>query len=67
MTEWPFDLWLKYAVKALHLTPSCFWNMSVHDWLVLSAHEGGASLKREHLDSLMQNFPDIHNDEVEND
>lgn len=58
MDEWPFDLWLKYAVKALGLSPSEFWTMSVSDWLCLSAHDGGRVLTRQHLEHLMQIFPD---------
>lgn len=58
MDEWPFDTWLKYAVKVLHLTPSEFWSLSICDWLTLSVEQNGGVMKRTQLENLMQIFPD---------
>ncbi len=57
MSEWPFDLWLKYAVKVLGLSPSEFWDMSVRDWLALTA-VSSQGLPRGDFETLMQTYPD---------
>jgi len=58
MSDWPFDLWLKYAVKALHLSPAEFWDMSVRDWLGLTAGQSTQGQTREKMDELMKHYPD---------
>ncbi len=62
MTEWPFDLWLGYAVRGLGLSPSAFWDMSIRDWMVLMAHTKHQGVSRQSLQELMQEFPDRKND-----
>lgn len=57
MTDWPFDDWLRLAVHVLRLSPDQFWDMSVHDWMRLSASERAAP-SREDLTALCAQFPD---------
>ncbi len=58
MQEWPFDLWLKTAVRSFGLSPTAFWNMSVRDWLALLAGNGAHGLARSDLARLMNTYPD---------
>lgn len=58
MSEWPFEVWLKYAVNVLGLPPSEFWKLSVCDWLSLSMKTADQGIDRTHLEGLMQSFPD---------
>ncbi|MEE9272465.1 MAG: phage tail assembly chaperone [Robiginitomaculum sp.] len=58
MDEWPFDLWLRYGVKALRLSPSEFWAMSVRDWFVLIMDAQTLGIERSELIKLMKNYPD---------
>ncbi|MBL4854845.1 MAG: phage tail assembly chaperone [Robiginitomaculum sp.] len=63
MTEWPFDMWLKTAVRGFGLSPHEFWQMSVCDWLVLIAGAGSEGITREKFDELMNTYPDAKNNE----
>ena len=56
--EWPFDLWLKIAVRNFGLTPAAFWSMSVRDWLALLAGHNEQGLARSDLGNLMNTYPD---------
>lgn len=58
MNEWPFDLWLKTAVRGFGLSPNEFWQMSVCDWLVLLAGNTEQSFSRTELATLMNTYPD---------
>ena len=57
-SEWPFDVWLKTAVRGFGLSPSQFWQMSVRDWLALLASHTEQGLAREDLSTLMNTYPD---------
>lgn len=63
MGEWPFDLWLRTAVRGFALSPTEFWNMSVRDWLALLAGNAQQSLARADLSTLINTYPD----ETQND
>jgi len=56
--EWPFDLWLKAAVRGFGLSPTEFWAMSVRDWLALLASGSEQGLARTELSRLMDIYPD---------
>jgi len=58
LEEWPFDLWLKTAVRGFALSPTEFWTMSVRDWLALLASNGEQGLARADLSILMNTYPD---------
>ncbi len=58
LTEWPFDLWLKTAVRGFGLSPTDFWQMSMRDWLALLAGTSQQGLLRTDLDTLMDTYPD---------
>jgi len=58
MQAWPFDFWLKTAVRGFGLTPADFWDMSVRDWLALLSGEGAQGLARTDLSILMNTYPD---------
>ena len=58
LREWPFDLWLKTAVRGFGLSPCAFWNMSVRDWLTLLASNEVQGLARAELCTLMNTYPD---------
>jgi len=47
---WPFNAWLKLAVIRYGLTPSEFWQMSVHD--------EAKPMRRSEFDALTQKYPD---------
>lgn len=55
---WPFSAWLKLAVMRYGLTPSEFWQMSVHDWRVLTQSTEPKPLTRTELGALTQQYPD---------
>ena len=57
-SEWPFDVWLKTAVRGFGLSPSQFWQMSVRDWLALLAGNAEQGLARADLSTLMDTYPD---------
>ncbi|PHQ60443.1 MAG: hypothetical protein COC03_02250 [Robiginitomaculum sp.] len=57
-SEWPFDLWLKTAVRGFGLSPAEFWAMSVRDWLALLVRNGEQGLARTGLSTLMNTYPD---------
>jgi Phage tail assembly chaperone protein, TAC len=57
-SEWPFDLWLKTAVRGFGLSPTEFWSMSVRDWLNLLASSKAHGLARNDLSNLMNTYPD---------
>jgi len=61
MHEWPFDMWLKTAVRGFGLSPREFWQMSVCDWLALIAGAGEHGMGREELGTLMNIYPDEEN------
>ena len=56
--NWPFDNWLRLAVKRYGLSPNAFWEMPVREWLVLIKDIQNPSLDRARLDQLIQEFPD---------
>jgi len=58
MNAWPFDLWLRYGVGALKISPGEFWAMSVSDWLALTAKQSGWALRRAEFDELINQYPD---------
>ncbi len=58
LAEWPFDLWLKTAVRSFGLNPAAFWGMSVRDWLALLAGNAEQGLARADLGTLMNTYPD---------
>jgi len=55
---WPFNAWLKLAVIRYGLTPSEFWQMSVHDWRVLTQSTEAKPMRRSEFDALTQKYPD---------
>ena len=57
--KWPFDVWLRIAVKRFGLAPTEFWAMPLREWLVLMKATQPASLDRKRLDALIQTYPDI--------
>lgn len=57
-SDWPFDLWLKTAVRGFSLSPTEFWAMSVRDWLALIASHSEQGLARTELSVLMNIYPD---------
>jgi len=61
--EWPFDLWLKTAVRSFGMTPDAFWEMSVRDWLALLAGDAEQGLGRIDLGNLMNIYPDENKSE----
>ncbi len=58
MQKWPFDIWLKTAVRGFGLSPAEFWQMSVRDFLVLISGTGDHGIEREKFDELMNTYPD---------
>jgi len=64
MSEWPFDLWLKTAVRGFGLSPAAFWAMSVRDWLSLLASNSEQGLARTELSSLMNIYPDYPGENI---
>lgn len=58
LAEWPFDLWLKTAVRSFGLTPAAFWDMSMRDWLALMAGQTEHGFARPDLSDLMKHYPD---------
>jgi len=56
--EWPFDMWLKTAVRSFGLSPGEFWQMSVRDWLALIAGASEHGIARETFNELMNTYPD---------
>ncbi len=55
---WPFDLWLKTAVRGFGLSPIEFWAMSVRDWLSLLSNQTEQGLGRTEFSKLMGTYPD---------
>lgn len=60
MTEhsWPFDSWLKLAVRGFRLSPDAFWQMSLCDWLALTRPGRVQTQSADELSALCQKFPD---------
>ncbi len=58
MNAWPFDLWLRYAVLRLGLSPDAFWAMSVADFLALMRTTQTTPMNRADLGQLMNIYPD---------
>ncbi|PHS40233.1 MAG: hypothetical protein COA91_04450 [Robiginitomaculum sp.] len=63
MNQWPFDMWLKTAVRGFGLSPAEFWQMSVRDWLVLISGTGKPGIAHDKFDDLMNTYPDEVKDE----
>ena len=55
---WPFDAWLRLAVRGFRLTPAAFWSMSVRDWLTLTRAESVPAMGADELSALSLQFPD---------
>lgn len=55
--DWPFDDWLRIAVKVLRISPGEFWAMSLRDWITLT-RDSQAKITRSDLTVLMRDFPD---------
>lgn len=62
-SDWPFDAWLKLAVRGYRLTPAAFWEMSLCDWLCLTKANAPDALSRDDLAALIQSYPDESQDE----
>ena len=56
--KWPFENWLKIAVTQLGLSPSEFWQLSLHDWRGLTASNAVEPLPRKVFESLREIYPD---------
>lgn len=56
--SWPFDEWLKIAVRRFGLSPSEFWQMPLREWLLLMETTRMAGCGRAEFDALMAQFPD---------
>ncbi len=56
--SWPFNLWLRVAVKRFGLAPSEFWDMPVGDWLALMKDVKSPRFDRARLDALLELYPD---------
>ena len=63
MQKWPFDIWLKTAVRGFGLSPTEFWQMPVRDWLVLISGANDRGIARDKFDDLMNIYPDEVKDE----
>lgn len=62
MSAWPFDLWMKYAVRALGLSPEQFWSVTIADWLCLMP-KSASGMTRGALTNLMGLYPDEKNND----
>ncbi len=56
--NWPFEAWLRLAVKGFRLSPDEFWEMSLRDWLTLTRTEQTPCLNAQDLEALLIQFPD---------
>lgn len=56
--RWPFDDWLRLAVRRYGLTPSEFWAMSLRDWRVLNKGQMGLPCVRAEFEALAAEYPD---------
>ncbi len=56
--SWPFDVWLRVAVKRFGLTPSEFWAMPVREWLILLKDTARPRFDRARFDDLIKLYPD---------
>ncbi|GGX56137.1 hypothetical protein GCM10011309_01080 [Litorimonas cladophorae] len=66
-SSWPFDVWLRIAVKRFGLSPSEFWSLPLRDWLVLMSDAKPATLDRTRLEDLMKVFPDLTSEGDQNE
>ncbi len=57
-THWPFDAWLKLAVRGFRLSPAAFWNMTLRDWLALTRAGAVPIMDADTLSALCLQFPD---------
>ncbi|HHL42112.1 MAG TPA: phage tail assembly chaperone [Hellea balneolensis] len=58
MSGWPFDDWLRFAVRGFGLSPDEFWQTSLCDWLVLIQARSQPPLTQAELTNLMKLYPD---------
>lgn len=66
--NWPFEAWLRLAVRGFRLSPQQFWDMSLRDWLILTRSETVPTMSADELSQLHKRFPDeAKNEEVSND
>lgn len=66
--NWPFEVWLRLAVRGFRLTPQQFWDMSLRDWLALTRSETVPTMSADELSELQIRFPDETKDkEVSNE
>ena len=66
--NWPFEVWLRLAVRGFRLSPQQFWDMSLRDWLILTRSETVPTMSADELSQLHNRFPDeVKNEEVSND
>ncbi|WP_409433487.1 phage tail assembly chaperone [Litorimonas sp. RW-G-Af-16] len=57
-SDWPFEAWLRFAVRQMNMPPNVFWGTSVHDWFTILNTSMSPNLNRAELDILCQKFPD---------
>lgn len=62
-SNWPFDSWLKLAVRGFRITPKAFWSMTLRDWLIITQADNAPAMRPDELLALSLQFPD----EVKND
>ena len=66
--KWPFEAWLRLAVRGFRLNPQQFWDMSLSDWRALMRSESVPVMNVEELSELQNRFPDEAKDkEVSNE
>ncbi len=61
--DWPFEDWLRLAVRGFRLSPAEFWDLSLRDWLSLTQIDAPDALSRDDLAALIQSYPDESQDE----